>query len=494
MSDPVVIAGGGPAGMLLACELGLAGVDTVVLERDTEICTDETSKAHALHARAVEALDLRGLMEEIRNEKYPIWPMIHYANFWLDLSEILDEEYSLLAPQAKTQRVLEDRAVELGVDVRRGHRLVGLAQDEDGVTVTVLGGDGEYTLRGSYLVGCDGAHSTVRELAGFSAPAAGMSWYAVFADFDAFETEFESPTYPEGIVAVVPHPSGPVRMMTMEFGAEAPGDDVPVTVEELRARAAHITGQEFDTPQPRWMGRAGNVTRLAERYRVGRVLLAGDAAHVHYFGAGHGLNTSMQDAMNLGWKLAGVVHGWAPGHLLDTYHKERHPVGERACVSSQAQLALQYPPDRVEPLREIFGELVKFPDVNKYLVRVVTDVAYPFKYLGRRRADAHPLQGRPVPHVSVETAAGPVEVASTLHTGRGVVLDLTGGKAPFGDLSGWAGRVDVVTARPSDELGAAVVLVRPDGFVAWADATGDDAEGLRLAITHWFGTAEKEIA
>ena len=478
MKDTVIIVGAGPAGLMLACELGLAGVEAVVLERAAERNSIEKSRAHTLHARAVELLDQRGLFETLAREEPPKWPLIHYANFWLDLSQLLDREYSLLVSQGRLEHLLEDRAEELGVEIRRGHEVTGLVQDEAGVTVETRSARGGALLGGRYLVGCDGASSTVRDLARFTAPASGICWYGVLADFEDLEADFASPTYPDGIVAVIPHPIRPgrTRMMTMEFGVEAPGDDAPVTLDELRACAMRITGREWTIGQPDWLHRYHGVTRHAEAYRRGRVFLAGDAAHVHYFGAGHGVSTALHDAANLGWKLAADIRGWAPPGLLDSYHAERHPVGHRACTSTQAQLTLQHPPEQVGPLREVFGELVKFENVNRHLVGIVTDVRYPMAHPG---ANGHPLLGCRVAHVP-------------LRAGRGVLVDLSGGSSRLGDLSGWTDRIDVVTEQPTAAIAAAALLLRPDGHVAWADTTGTDAAGLRSALAAWFGAPTGE--
>jgi 3-(3-hydroxy-phenyl)propionate hydroxylase len=487
MDHTIAIVGGGPAGLMLACELGLAGVDTVVIEQAEGRLTDENRRSHMLHARAVELLEQRGLMDQIRADaEAPVWPMIHFANFWLDLSKVLDQEHSIMVPQSLTVRVLEDRARELGADIRRGHQVTGLEQNESGVTIDVRADGGDYQIRCRYLVGCDGEKSTVRDLAGFDAPPSGTAWQGVLADFDELDAGWQSPNYPRGLFAVSPHPTetGWVRVMTMEFGIDAPGEDVPATIDELRTTALRITGREWELGQPSWLYRYANRTRLAERYRTGNVFLAGDAAHVHYFGAGHGASTSLHDAVNLGWKIAADVNGWAPAGLLDTYHDERHPVGHRVTMSTQAQLALQHPPERVASLRELFGELVRYEEVNQHLIRIVTDVRYPME---SGTGDAHPLLGCRVPDFPLTTADGETRVAETLHPGRGVVLDLSGGALRLDGVSGWADRVDVVTAKPAPEIDAAALLVRPDGHVAWADASGADDEGLRVALTRWFG-------
>ncbi|MDL4815433.1 FAD-dependent monooxygenase [Actinomadura opuntiae] len=486
----VVIVGAGPVGLMLACELGLAGVDTVVLDRAPDRETGENLRSTMLHARAADLLDRRGLLDRLRRIEEPAkWPMIHFANFWLDLTELLDHEYSLIVPQLHTVRVLEERARELGADIRRGHEVTGLDQDAAGVTVRVRTPSGDRSVSGRYLAGCDGEDSTVRELAGFEAPPSGAPWYGILADFERLDAQWGSTMYPGGLLGITPHPYKKdwVRMMTVEFGVTGPGRNEPVTAAELGESLRRVSGEEWTLEPPAWMYRYSGRTRLASAYRRDRVFLAGDAAHVHYFGAGHGTSTGLHDAVNLGWKLAAEILGWAPPGLLDTYHAERHTVGRRVRMSQQAQLALQYPLDRVEPLRELFGELVGLQDVNRLLVGLVTDVRYPVD-------GAHPLVGRPVPDAALFTARGETRTAELLRAGRGVLIDLSDGAATgLGPAAEWAGRVEAVAAKPVTEIDAAAVLVRPDGHVAWADPEGTDEDGLRAALGTWFGAPQAAL-
>jgi len=494
MNDRVIIAGGGPAGLMLACELGLAGVEAIVLEREAQEYADKKSPGTTLHARSVDLLERRGLMDEINADEPVIWPRIHYANIWIDLMPMIDEEYSIIVPQARTEQILAARALALGAEIRRGHAVVGLDQDDAGVTVRVSADGGEYDLRGRYLVGCDGGDSVVRSLAGIEAPPTGIPWYGVLADFEEIGEDWEwgSPTYPGGLFAVIPYPdgSGMLRVMTMEFGAEAPGDDVAPTADELRAAIPRITGKHFDlVGEPQWICRYASRTKLAAQYRNGNVFVAGDAAHIYYFGAGHGVNTSLHDAVNLGWKLAADIRGWAPDGLLDTYHAERHPAGRRACVSTMAQMALMHPHDQVAPLREVFEELMGFDNVERRLVGILTDVTYPMPSSGAGDdGEPHPLLGRPVPHTPITTADGETSTAAVLTAGRAVLIDFSEGAFDVDCAAGWHDRVDVLTARPTTEIDATALLIRPDGYVAWADSTSKDTEGLTEALTTWFGS------
>lgn len=485
MSDTVVIAGGGAAGLMLSCELGLAGVPSIVLERDPEPRT--SSCGMLLHARSVDALRRRGIADRFRDEHTPFWPRTHFALLWLDLSTVGETDYDLIVPQWRTEQLLAERAVELGVDIRRGHQVVGVEQDEDGVTVTVRSAGGEEQVRGAYLVGCDGENSQVAKFAGFEFDELAPSYYGVQADVpvDPTKDHFHAGVFPNGQFGALPvNPDNPgeVRLMTVEFFREPQDPDIPVTTDELRASIKRITGTEPEFGEPRWIVRYGSPTRLARNYRVGRVLLAGDAAHPHPPSSGNGLNTAMLDAVNLGWKLAATVSDRAPADLLDTYHQERHPVGHKACMRALAQVPLQYPPDHVGPLRELFADLLKIEEVNRYLVQVVTHVR-----IAVPGVPPHALLGEVLPDATLSTPDGPVNSAEVMVDGHGVLLDLSGGAATLPDLAEWAGRVDLVRAVPTDEIDAKVLLVRPDGHIVWVDPVGTDHEGLRVALKTWFG-------
>jgi 2-polyprenyl-6-methoxyphenol hydroxylase-like FAD-dependent oxidoreductase len=480
MTNLVAVAGGGPAGMLLAAELRLAGVPVVVLERRPEPA--EGSGGMLLHSRSLTALRLRGVADRFLAGDPPVWPRTHFAFLWLNLTELASTDYDLVIPQWRTERLLEQRATELGADIRRGHRVVAVDQDVSGVTVGVRSDTDEYPLRCAYLVGCDGPHSTVAELAGFEFDERARSYYGVIADVPVPGSgagHFQAGVFPNGQFGVLPvNPADPgeLRLMTVEFDREPPGADVAVTVAELAESIRRITGTDQHVPTPRWLTRYGSPTRLAAGYRSGRVLLAGDAAHPHPPSAGNGLNTALHDALNLGWKLAGAAHGWAPPGLLDTYHDERHPVGHRACLRALAQIPLQHPPAQAAPLRELFTELIRFEEVNRYLVRLVTEVRYP---IGEPAGQPdHPLLGAMLPESVLDTPA-----AEPLVAGRGVVLDQSGCDLP--DLTPWRDRVELVRARVPG-LEAPTILVRPDGHVAWVSADGDSS-GLVVAVKTWFG-------
>jgi len=481
MSHDVIVAGAGPAGLMLACELGLAGVRTVVLDPRPEVGT--VSAGMAIHGRSLELLAQRGLGDRVGDEIF-VWPRTPFAFLWLDLESADKADLTYAYPQWRTERLLEDRAVELGVEIRRGHRLTAFAQDDGGVTAEVSGEDGPYELRAGYLAGCDGARSTVRELAGIGFPASGPAYYGVTGDVRLASGDggLDVGLHPAGLFGALPLQPDMPRLMTIEFDREPPGPEVPVTVEELTASVARVTGTDVDVAEATWLHRYGGANRLADRYRDGRVFLAGDAAHTLFISGTQGLNTGLHDAVNLGWRLAAAVHGWAPPGLLDGYHDERHPVGRRMVDHARAQMALMHPLDAIGALRDLFAAVLTYEQANRHLVRMPTLVAYP-----PADPDPHPLAGTRVPDTELTTPDGAVPLLGTLRTGRGVLLHLTEDAAPAPDIAGWKDRVDVVTGRPLPELGAATVLVRPDGHVAYADADGTDEPGLRAALAAWFG-------
>ncbi|MEO3778499.1 FAD-dependent monooxygenase [Micromonospora sp. B11E3] len=487
LTAEVVIAGGGPVGLMLASELGLAGVGVVVLERADRRPTD--ARAWGLHARTAETLDRRGLLVPLLHPKAP-WPKMPFAGMWplLQLDRIdADHPYLLNVPQTRVEEVLEARARELGVVVAYQHEVVGVRQEADTVTVQVATPDGMRLVRGAYLVGCDGGRSTVRKATGISFEGTDASVGGMLCDcvLPSMGQERRGITRTEvGTVNINPRPNGVVRIVTTEFGRPHPDRDAPVTFDEFRGAVRRILGRDLDIVDPTLMTRFGDATRLASRYRDGRVFLAGDAAHVHFPYGGLGLNLGLQDAANLGWKLAGALRGWAPGELLDTYGTERRPAAEAVLDYSRTQLALLDPHRNVTALRSLFGKLLEFPDVNRYLAELASGAGARYDFGDE---DAHPLTGSFARNVAVKTSDGGTSLVSLLHSGAGVLLDFTAGVADV--ASPWSERVRVVRA-DCDDAPAAGLLVRPDGYVAWAvSAAPADPRGLRQALARWFGAA-----
>ncbi|WP_116102596.1 FAD-dependent monooxygenase [Amycolatopsis thermalba] len=475
MTD-VVIAGGGPTGLMLACELRLAGVDVTVLDRLPGRRGE--SRAGGLHARTLEVLDQRGVADRFLTPGRPR-NVGHFSGLWLDFSRLPTRyPFVLNLLQTQVEQLLEQWAAELGVRVRWSSEVTGVRQAADGVEVAVADGT---TFDAAYLAGCDGGRSTVRRLAGIEFPGTPATLTALLGDVELTDPPGE-PVFmrrtEHGDFSVLGFEPGWYRVMTTEYDRVA-GRDEPVTADRLRESLVKIAGTDFGMHSPRWISRYGDAARQAADYRRGRVLLAGDAAHIHYPAGGQGLNTGVQDAVNLGWKLAAVVRGHAPESLLDTYHAERHPVGHRVLHNTRAQTALGRPGAQTEALREVFAGLIEIDDVNSALAGMISalDVRYPL-------GDADPLLGRRVPDLDLVTERGAARLFTLLHPGRAVLLDLAGDPELAAVARSWPGRLDLVAAKCTQPVPDAV-LIRPDGHVAWVAPQG--AEALRAACTRWLG-------
>ncbi|MEU8241815.1 FAD-dependent monooxygenase [Actinoplanes missouriensis] len=455
MDHHVVIAGAGPVGLWLAAELHLAGVRATVLEQRAD--RDERSRALTVQPRTLEVLASRRIEQPFLNEGVPL-PGGHFGALESRLDfRRLDSAfpYTLALPQARTEELLEAHAVDSGARILRGHRVAGVTEHPGSVTVIVDSPDGRYEIDAAYLVGCDGTRSVVRAAAGIAFPGTASTVLGWLADvvLDRPPAAGYSHFGPEGTLMVVPMPGGVHRLVGItpaDVTTTWPGDP---TLDELRAKTIAMTGDDFGMHDPVWLSRYGDATRLAETYRKGRILLAGDAAHQHFPAGGVGMNVGIQDAANLGWKLAATVRGWAPAGLLDSYHAERHPVGARLTATSRAQVALMTAFDPAGlSLRGLFSELIAaLPELNDRLAGRVSalDVAYPC-------AQAHRLVG--------QRAAEPELLALSRADGY-TLMDLTGAD---GRLSALAGpHLSVHRAEPS-RPGAGAVLIRPDGHIAWA--------------------------
>jgi len=500
----VVIAGGGPNGLMLACELALCGVRPVVLEKLPEV-SDEP-RANGVAGQVVRLLDSRGLYEEFSGRAGVPQPAHAFFFGGMPVSfAALDRNpvHLLPIPQRKMTRLLEKRALDLGVEIRRGHELVDLTQHGDGVTITVAGRTGSYEAVTRFLAGADGGKSVVRKLIGIPFPGTTIPGVLRIAHVDIpaeFRSEDGGLEVPgvgrlqfgfnrleNGLFTFAELEPGRPLIATGERGADTPTHS-PMTFQEMRDSVRRVLRADLPMSPPSGPGphalrrMTGQNSRLAERYREQNVFLIGDAAHVHSAMGGPGLNLGLQDAANLGWKLAAHLHGWAPPGLLDTYHSERHPVGERVMTHTLAQAALVLPGAEVTALRQLFAELLQSPENVAFVAGLLagSDIRYDI-------GDPHPLSGLMVPDLTVETVDGPRRIAELLRTGRPVLLDLTTDACFAGIAQDWADRVDTVTGT-SPEAPAEALLVRPDGYVAWA---AGQAEGLRAALTRWFGSARQ---
>ncbi|MFK4188950.1 monooxygenase [Streptomyces sparsogenes] len=502
MNTDVIVVGAGPTGLMLACELALAGVRTRILERRTE--PQRHSRALSLHPRSVELMDQRGLLDRFLplGRTVPGW---HFAGLrtQLDFSALDSRHgYTLFLAQARTEAILEERARELGVEISRGYETLGVSQDGDGVEVEArVPGGGTETVRGLYTVGCDGGRSVVRQAAGIGFPGTDETLTGVLGDFTVVDPRpgVLDAARARGVI-VAPLEEGLTRFVYLDPERMRVPAREPVTLEEFRTSLTRITGSDCGVAGPRWLSRFGNATRLAESYRSGRILLAGDAAHIHFPAAGQGLNTGLQDAMNLGWKLAAAVNGWAPPGLLDSYDGERRPVGRSVTENTEVQTLLaeltlitQYQRPAAA-LRKLLDQLLGMAEVNRRLADQVSALGtfYPPTDSG-----ADPLVGRRMPDVGL-TAAGSeaTRVYELLAHGRFVLLTLAGDPALREAVdAGWGSRVTAVAVDKHDEHaaldGVTEVLVRPDGHVAWSTRTTDGGarrDERAQALTAWAGT------
>jgi 2-polyprenyl-6-methoxyphenol hydroxylase-like FAD-dependent oxidoreductase len=480
----VVIAGGGPTGLMLAAELTLAGIDVVVIERRANQDLDGP-RAGGLHARTIEVLDQRGVAERFLTEGQP-HPAVGYAYNPLDISDFpTRHNYVLALWQRDTERILAGWVDELGVPMLRSREVVGFSQDDEGVEVELSDGT---KLRTAYLVGCDGGRSLVRKVAGIEFPGLDPSASWIIGEVEMREQPEIGTRREGGGIGPVNRVEGggPYGVVLREKDVEHDRDP---TLDDLREALIAVYRSDFGAHTATRLSRFTDVSRQAASYLAGRVLLAGDAAHVHPPQGGQGLNVGVQDAVNLGWKLAQVVKGTSPDGLLDTYHDERHPVGARVLHNTSAQVALATPDDRHDALRETLAELLAMDEPRKRTAAMLSglDIHYDL-------GEGHRLLGRRMPDLDLGTADGWTRVYELLHDARPVLLNL--GEPGDFDITPWTDRVHLADASYDGrwelpvigEVDApSAVLIRPDGHVAWTGALTDPR--LPSALSKWFGEA-----
>ncbi|WP_067562846.1 FAD-dependent monooxygenase [Nocardia acidivorans] len=512
MTHDVIIAGAGPVGLMLAGELGLAGIRPLVLERLAEPSTEH--KANGLVGQVVPMMDRRGLYERLGGPPGPPQPNANYFMFAalpLDLS-LLERSpvYNLAVPQPRIVEVLRDRALELGAEILWGTEITDIAQDDDGVTVRISDTEGARQVRARYLVGADGGHSLIRKRAGIDFPGVsydrttGRTVHAAIPEewVDPATGSLRVPGIGEirpflpirterGGFAYAPFPGRSPLLNTTEWDRPAP--EGPLTLEEMRASIAYVLGAEIPLGPPTGPGepalrrQLGGNTRVAAQFRDRRIFLAGDAAHVLVFGGGPGLNLGLQDAMNLGWKLAADLAGHAPAGLLDTYDVERRIAARRAVVQSQTQAALLAPGADVTAMREVFAELLTDRSTVQRLADLISgaDIRYDMG-----ETDPHPLVGWPAPDFDLRIESGPVRLAELTRAAKPLLLDFTAEGSLAAAVSRWSDRVEII-AVPLDQPPATALLLRPDSYVAWACDSGQpnaaEVEALRAALERWFG-------
>ncbi|MBR1147705.1 FAD-dependent monooxygenase [Bradyrhizobium sp. AUGA SZCCT0431] len=488
----VVIAGGGPTGLMLAGELALAGIDVAIVERraSQELAG---SRAGGLHSRTIEILDQRGIADRFLSEGQT-FGVVHF-HVPLDISDFpTRHNYGLGLWQNHIERILAEWARELAVPIYRGMEVTGFAQDDRGVDVALSGGA---SLRAQYLVGCDGGRSLIRKAAGIAFPGSDPTVSNLLAEVEVTEQpklgihrndfgvhSFGKLNYEIRDGEIVYLDGGPLRVMVTERNVGSGGEP---TLSDLSEALIDIFGTDYGIHSPTWISRFTDMTRQAASYRDRRVLLAGDAAHVHYPAGGQGLNLGVQDAVNLGWKLAQVVKQTSPESLLDTYHAERHPVAAIALRNTMAQVALLRTDDRSNALGEAVSELMRMDEPRKRFAADMSGLGIHYD-LGAR----HKLLGRRMPDLDLVTEGGPLRVFTLLHDARPVLLNLA--ERGSLDIAPWADRVQLIDAKYDGAwelpaLGAVTapdaVLIRPDGYVAWV---GDSTQvGLADALTIWFG-------
>ncbi len=505
----VIVVGAGPTGLMLARELRLAGVRTLVLERQPQI--RDTPKAGGLSGQILELLRYRGVLERFEAESTDPIPALRlpFGGLHVDFTLLADPPMQLLPfPQPQLERLLDELARELGAEIRRGQEVVGLSQDDANVTAEVRGSDGQYRVRARYLIGCDGSHSPVRALAGIAFPGITypevqrLAQVTVPGSVTLLENgdievtgvgriRFGFTRTEHGEFALGSTNPAHMGLFTSEEEPADYDDDEPMTVTELRDSIRRVLGVDLPLGDPIRLTRFTLHARHVERYRDGRILLAGDAAHL-FPSPGVALNAGLLDSVNLAWKVAAAIHGWAPAGLLDTYHDERHLAGERTLLHTRAQVALRRGHDpAAEALRELFLELMRDEQPLRRLGAMIaaTDIRYP-----PPGANQHVLTGTFAPDLILRTDQGTTCVAELMHSARPILLDLADRADLRRAARDWRHRIDIHAAE-TDHRPADALLIRPDAHIAWAatvdERTDTAAPALREALSGWFGTPLK---
>ncbi len=509
MTYDVVIAGGGPVGLFLACELGLRHISTLVLERmETPQSPLKTSwmGMRGLNIPSVEALYRRGMLPEIRRSSLA-WmdpaerrgfkmenapasaPRFagHFAGIMLDASKIdFSSEKHVVSGPGTTggmislegiEAVLAQRAEALGVTIRRGMAVTDFTEAEDGVTVHV----GSESFAAKWLVGCDGGRSTVRKLANFEFAGTDPEFTGYTAAVEIADPEKLRPGFNLTRTGMYLCGPGPNRIGMIDFDDASFDRNQEITVESLQSVLRHVSGTDVTLKAIHVASSYTDRARQATTYRKGRVLLAGDAAHIHSPLGGQGLNTGLSDAMNLGWKLAATVQGWAPGDLLDTYTDERHPAGAWALDWTRAQVAIMRPDPHAHAIANVIRDLIDTPDGTSYFVKKISGMSLRYELPGD-----HPLIGHSAPDLEFDNGT---RLGDLLHDGTGLMVNLSGNAEAASLIQAWSGRVKYVAAPAKDTMGLAAFLVRPDGFVAWAadENSEPDLPALQKTLSRWFG-------
>ena len=503
----MVIVGAGPAGLMLAGELCLAGVRPLLLERQPSLRA--TPKASAFNGQIVELLRYRGLLDRVEaasGRPAGTAPAAPFGGVHLDFSHLADPPIQVAhLSQPRLERLLSERAGELGASIRRGHAVAGVSQDDAMVTADVRGPDGPYRVTARYMVGCDGAHSRVRDTAGIPFPGTTYPEVNRLAQVTVPDSvtrlddgDLDVPGLgrlragftrtDRGMFGFGSAATGSLLIQTTEDEPAGVSDDTPMTLTEFQDSIRRVLGADLPLGEVTRLSRYGFQARQAERYRDGRILLAGDAAH-QFPATGIGINFGMLDAVNLAWKLAAVIGGWAPPGLLDTYHSERHYAGARALLQTQAQVALRRGQDpAAQALRELFLELLSDEQPLRRLGALIagTSIRYPMPGPGQ-----HALTGTFAPDLTLHAGQGTTSVAELMHAARPVLLDLAGRPGLREAARDWQPRIDICTAQ-TDHRPADALLIRPDAHIAWAATTGEPAgtaaPALREALSRWFGT------